>query len=115
MKDRQDDTQKDDAVVAPPHRTLTIDVERYQRYLDDSGLPDDEKEAWLRALWNLICTFVDLGYELNPVQKLSGEAVAKAHARALPSDDVVSSVTSQKVAKSAAPHNRKLREERIPR
>jgi hypothetical protein len=95
-------------------RALTIDVERYQSYLDGGDLSDAEKEAFLQALWNIICAFVDLGYELNPVQKFSGEAVAKAHERALASADVVSSSPPSTTPKKAAPRKRKLREDRIP-
>ena len=113
MKDRQEDTGQN-AKIASPRRALTIDVDYYQSQLDDSNLSDAEKEAFLRALWNIICAFVDLGYELNPVQKFSGEAVAKAHERALASADVVSLLPPSTTPKKAAPRKRKLREDRIP-
>ncbi len=104
-----------DASRAPTRRALTIDVDFYQSQLDDSNLSDAEKEAFLQALWNIVCAFVDLGYELNPVQKFSGEAVAKAHERALASADVVSSSPPSTTPKKAAPRKCKLREDRIPR
>ena len=114
MKDRQENTGQDAKIVSPARRALTIDVDFYQSQLDDNNLSDAEKEAFLQALWNIVCAFVDLGYELNPVQKFSGEAVAKAHERALASADVVSSSPPSTAPNKAAPRKRKLREDRIP-
>lgn len=114
MKDRQEDTGQDAKTATPARRALTIDVDFYQSQLDDSSLSHAEKEAFLQALWNIVCAFVDLGYELNPVQKFSGEALAKSHARALASPDVVSSSLPSTAPKKAATRKRKLREDRIP-
>ena len=113
MKDRQEDAGQDNK-IASTRRALTIDVDFYQSHLDDSDLSDAEKEAFLQALWNIVIAFVDLGYELNPVQKFSGEAVAKAHERALASADVVSSSLPSTDPNRAEPRKRKLREDRIP-
>jgi hypothetical protein len=57
--------------------TLSIDVELYQHYLDDSGLTDAEKQELIQTLWNIIVEFVQLGWGVHPLQKLqenSGES-----------------------------------------
>ena len=56
---------------APP--TLTIDWERYGRYLDDSDLTEDQKRQFLQTLWDIIVSFVDLGFRLNPQTEVCGE------------------------------------------
>lgn len=47
---------------------ITFDYELYAHYLDDEDLTEEEKEEFLRSLWNLIVEFMSLGYEIHPVQ-----------------------------------------------
>ena len=49
--------------------TLSIDVELYQHYLDDSGLSDAEKRELLETLWGIVCEFVMMGFNVHPVQQ----------------------------------------------
>ncbi|MFA5581623.1 MAG: hypothetical protein WDA25_06685 [Paracoccaceae bacterium] len=58
-------------VAAKP--MLTVDVERYQAYLDDPGLSNEQKQEFLHALWSIIVTFVDLGFGVHPVQEVCGK------------------------------------------
>lgn len=58
-------------LAAKPH--LTIDVEKYQAYLDGSDLTPAQKEDFLRALWSIITAFVDLGFGVHPVQQACGQ------------------------------------------
>ena len=53
--------------------TLTIDWERYGRYLEDSDLSEEDKRAFIEALWSIIVSFVDMGFGINPVQEICGE------------------------------------------
>ncbi|MEO1405119.1 MAG: hypothetical protein AAFV54_01340 [Pseudomonadota bacterium] len=57
-------TEKD--TTQTQRRALTLDVERYQRYLDVADIGDDEKRAFIEALWTIIVNFVDLGFEVRP-------------------------------------------------
>lgn len=58
---------------APAKPTITVDVERYQAYLDDSGLTDEQKREFLQALWSIIVAFVDLGFGVHPLQEVCGK------------------------------------------
>lgn len=50
-------------------KMLTVDVEKYQHFLDDADLSEAQKEEVLRALWSIICNFVELGYGVHPLQQ----------------------------------------------
>jgi hypothetical protein len=56
--------------AGPP--TLTIDWERYGKYLDESDLSDTEKREFLETLWAIVVSAVDLGFGVHPVQQAAG-------------------------------------------
>jgi hypothetical protein len=56
--------------------TLTVDVEKYQAMLDGSGLTEEEKKQVLEALWSIIVNFVELGFEVHPLQEVCGKNLA---------------------------------------
>ena len=64
--------QNNETGAAGPTK-LSVDWELYAEYLDDTELNDDEKREFLEALWSIIVSFVDLGFELHPVQQACGE------------------------------------------
>ncbi|MBO6896748.1 MAG: hypothetical protein JJ868_05190 [Shimia sp.] len=49
-------------------QNIEIDVDQYQRYLDNADLTEVQKEEFLRAMWTVIVAFVDLGYGVHPTQ-----------------------------------------------
>jgi hypothetical protein len=51
---------------APPH--LTLDYALYESLLDDSDLSEEQKRELIETLWNIVISFVDLGFGFNPVQ-----------------------------------------------
>ena len=53
----------------PPRPNLTIDYNLYQKYLDGSNLTETQKCAFLDALWLIIVSFVDLGFDVHPLQQ----------------------------------------------
>jgi hypothetical protein len=53
--------------------TMTVDVERYQAYLDGSNMSETEKEEFLQALWKIIVNFVELGFGVHPLQEVCGK------------------------------------------
>lgn len=53
--------------------TLSIDVDLYQHYLDNSDLTEEQKNELLNTLWNIICEFMRLGYGVHPLQKILPE------------------------------------------
>jgi hypothetical protein len=52
---------------------VTVDVEKYQRYLDETDMTDDQKAEFLQALWSIIVTFVELGFGVHPLQEVCGK------------------------------------------
>ena len=58
-------------------KALTLDVALYQHYLDNSDLSDEDKHEFLHALWNLVCEFVMLGFEVHPLQQIPENACGK--------------------------------------
>lgn len=54
-------------------RTVTIDVAKYQEYLDGSDLTPEQTEDFLRAVFSIVVRFVDLGFEVRPLEEFSGK------------------------------------------
>lgn len=52
---------------------VRIDYERYERFLEDGDLSDEQKRRFLDALWSMIVGFVDLGFGVHPAQEFCGE------------------------------------------
>ncbi len=53
--------------------SVGIDVEKYQSYLDDVDLSDEQKKELLEALWMIMRTFIDIGFGLHPLQQVLPE------------------------------------------
>ena len=62
-----------EAFSASARPTLSIDVARYQEYLDGSDLTPEQKEEFLKAVWSIVVTFVELGYGVHPLQEACGK------------------------------------------
>ncbi|MEM8575711.1 MAG: hypothetical protein AAGF48_13895 [Pseudomonadota bacterium] len=54
-------------------KTVEIDVERYQAYLDDPALSPAQKEQIIEALWSIMVHFVELGFGVHPIQQACGQ------------------------------------------
>ncbi|MFC5583791.1 hypothetical protein ACFPOD_01605 [Nitratireductor kimnyeongensis] len=52
---------------------VTVDVEKYQAYLDDPNLNEEQKEEFLQAIWSIMVAFVDLGFGVHPLQEVCGQ------------------------------------------
>lgn len=52
---------------------VTVDVNKYQAFLDESDLNDAEKEEFLEAVWSIVVTFVELGFGVHPLQEVCGQ------------------------------------------
>ena len=53
----------------PSRPSLTIDYALYWHYLDNSDLSDAQKRDWLDDFWMIIVSFVDLGFDVHPLQR----------------------------------------------
>lgn len=63
----------DELSSAIPRPTLSIDWELYAAMLADSDMPLDQQKELIETLWSIVVMFVDLGFDLNPVQQICGE------------------------------------------
>jgi hypothetical protein len=71
MKDKFNTSERGNALentAAPAPPTLTVDVEKYQAFLDGADMTEAQKEEFLQALWSIIVSFVDLGFGVHPLQ-----------------------------------------------
>lgn len=58
---------------ATAKRIIKVDVERYQSYLDGTNLTAGQKEQFLQDMWLVMMSFVELGFEVHPVQEVCGK------------------------------------------
>ena len=49
---------------------LTLDVARYEAMLADPALSEAERTAFLEVLWEIMVGFVDLGFDIHPLQQV---------------------------------------------
>lgn len=71
------DAPDHDALPSPDKRptpTLSIDWEVYAAMLEDSDLSRDQQKELIETLWSIVVSFVDMGFDLSPVQQICGEA-----------------------------------------
>lgn len=68
---------------------VTFDAARYEHFLEEMDLTDEQKRALLEALWSIIVGFVDLGFGVHPVQQSCGQNAQDDSATADQGDDAV--------------------------
>jgi len=56
--------------IEPNPPRLNINYELYQNYLDTYDHSTEEENKFLDALWTIIINFVDLGFEIHPIQQV---------------------------------------------
>lgn len=83
--------------------TMRVDVERYQKYLDDSDMSAAEKEEFLQTLWQIMMSFVELGYGVHPLQEVCGKDAGTVSGRAKDAMDAVSSHKDEQEEKPERP------------
>ena len=75
----------------PAHTPLHFDWRDHRDLLDDQELTEDEQREFLETLWSIMVHFVDLGFEMNPLQLLCERIDKNAEGEAA---DMVSSKDS---------------------
>lgn len=80
---------------------ITVDVQKYQAYLDDPELSDAQKEEFLQALWSIVVAFVELGFGVHPLQEVCGQNEKSVCDSANTGADKVESEHSKKIRPSA--------------
>lgn len=86
------------AFASSARPTLTLDVALYQSYLDGTDMSEAQKEEFLRALWSIVVSFVELGFEVHPLQEVCGR-----------NDEIVENVAQKRLNSVSA--NKKKKDE----
>lgn len=82
--------------------TLLLDIDKYQHHLDHCNLTPEEQEEFLHTVWNMVCDFVLLGFNIHPLQELSGDKTAETSALpTLMGDTMLSSLIANTEEKGA--------------
>lgn len=58
------------ASQTPSRPALTFDPQEFCHYLADSDWTQEQKVEFIEALWQIVVSFVDLGFDLHPVQRV---------------------------------------------
>lgn len=82
------------ALETAPTKMLKVDVEKYQTWLDDTALSEEQKGQILEALWKIVLCFVDLGFGVSPLQEACGQLSESEGFCGHAGQDVVSSGAS---------------------
>lgn len=56
----------------PPEATelsFAFDLDEFMHFLDEADWSEDEKIEYLTLVWNIVCEFVALGFDMHPVQQ----------------------------------------------
>ncbi|WP_353428868.1 hypothetical protein [Paracoccus denitrificans] len=77
------------ALDTPPKKTIKVDVQKYQAWLDDPALSDQQREQILGSLWQMILCFVDLGFGVSPLEDACGQVAESEGFCGDPAQDVV--------------------------
>ena len=74
----------------PPEAKLALrfDWQDWLEYFDDDEATLEQKQALIETLWGIVCSFVDLGWDLNPTAQICGQEI---DLKALLERDVLSS------------------------
>ena len=51
-----------------------FDPDRYRAELDEFEISEDEKQALMATLWDIMCRFVELGFSVDVCTALLGDA-----------------------------------------
>ena len=67
--------------------SLQLDVDYYKDLLDAPDLGDAEKEQIITALWQIVVSFVELGFGVHPTQQACGKGGTKQDQTSISGED----------------------------
>jgi hypothetical protein len=53
-----------------PRPALTFDAQEFVHFLAESDWTEEQKLEFIQELWQIVVSFVDLGFDLHPVQQV---------------------------------------------
>lgn len=65
--------QKQSDIATNPPPSIKLDVERYDHLLNNTSLTPDQRREFLEVMWDLIVGFVDMGFQVEPLDDTCGQ------------------------------------------
>ncbi len=112
-----DNKKKDSSENKPENLTstrkrtaLSLDVDYYQSFLDDTDIPEDKKRELIETLWSIVVSFVDLGFGVHPVQlaKQAGDELMSG-----PFAKLIADIDQEKQENTSENRNKDTNHERL--
>lgn len=93
----QQDTTGKDPTTDPngQRKALTFDPDAYRKYVAEADLTPDQEAELLETIWVIMVGFVDLGFNILPVQQVLGGENAKEALGEIPAPMLASDITNQ--------------------
>ncbi|MEO1724820.1 MAG: hypothetical protein AAFR84_20780 [Pseudomonadota bacterium] len=54
-------------------KVLEVDLDQFQHRLDSAEMTEAQRTEYLQLVWSIMLQFVDLGYQIHPVQQSCGQ------------------------------------------
>lgn len=89
--------------AASSQRILTVDVEKYQAYLDDMDISEAKKIEIIESLFFIMLAFADLGVSVHPLQEVCGKEGNGPNKVSKPAVDDVRSKEPKQLARRRKP------------
>jgi hypothetical protein len=68
-----DKTPEESDPKQPPLPALQFDWQLYASMLDNTDIPEDQKQEFLECLWSIIVDIIDMGIGIHPLQNNGNE------------------------------------------
>ncbi len=65
--------QKKPDIISTTRPALKLDVARYEKMLGCCDVTEEQRQEFLETIWSIIVGFVDLGFEIHPLQQVTSE------------------------------------------
>lgn len=63
-------THDHSGVQATSVNDLGIDVDYFQKFLDDPNASEEQKCELIGIVWSIVCSAVDIGFNVHPLQRV---------------------------------------------
>ena len=68
--------------VKVPSCLADLDTAKYQEYINDPSLSDEQREEFIKVMWFIVNAFVDFGFGIHPAQEACGKPAEKLDGQA---------------------------------
>ncbi len=84
-----------DAICSTVHRHgLHFDPSAYQHFVENCGLSEAQQQELLATIWQIVVAFVDLGFNLHPIQQVIGADTLEVDSSAMLESENISEINN---------------------